>query len=60
MEKLRQIRFTDSNFDAVERKTEEKEENEDVSVFDKIVAGEIPATILYQDDLCLAIRDINP
>lgn len=28
--------------------------------FDKIVKKEIPAKIIYEDDLCLAFRDINP
>src|SRR4051812_25177852 len=30
------------------------------TLFGKIVAREIPAAILYEDDLVLAIRDINP
>jgi histidine triad (HIT) family protein len=30
------------------------------TLFEKIVAREIPAHILYEDDLVLAIRDINP
>lgn len=29
-------------------------------IFCKIVAGEIPATTLYQDDLVTAFRDIQP
>ena len=29
-------------------------------VFCKIVAGEIPADVLYQDDKVIAFRDINP
>ena len=29
-------------------------------IFCKIVAGEIPADILYQDDEVIAFRDINP
>ncbi len=29
-------------------------------IFCKIVAGEIPATILYQDDRIMAFRDIHP
>jgi histidine triad (HIT) family protein len=29
-------------------------------LFCKIVAGEIPANIVYQDEYCLAFRDINP
>eukprot|EP01031_Cornospumella_fuschlensis_P030248 gene30248-36554_t len=28
--------------------------------FDKIVSKEIPAKIIYEDELCLAFRDINP
>lgn len=30
------------------------------TVFKKIIDGEIPAKIVYQDDLCLAFEDINP
>ena len=30
------------------------------TLFEKIVAREIPAEIVYEDDLVLAIRDINP
>lgn len=30
------------------------------SIFTKIVNGEIPAEILYQDELCFCIKDINP
>ena len=30
------------------------------TLFEKIVAREIPATIVYEDDLVLAFRDINP
>ena len=29
-------------------------------VFCRIAAGEIPATVVYQDDLVVAFRDINP
>ena len=29
------------------------------TLFEKIIAREIPADIVYEDDLCLAIRDIN-
>jgi len=31
-----------------------------VTLFDKIVAKEIPATVIYEDDTCLAFKDINP
>lgn len=30
------------------------------TIFSKIVRGEIPADIVYQDDLVTAFRDINP
>ncbi len=29
-------------------------------IFCKIVAGQIPATVVYEDDQVLAFRDINP
>jgi histidine triad (HIT) family protein len=31
-----------------------------MTLFEKIVARQIPAEIIYEDDLVLAIRDINP
>lgn len=30
------------------------------SIFSKIISKQIPADILYEDDLCMAFRDINP
>ena len=30
------------------------------SVFQKIIDKEIPAEIVYEDDLCIAFKDINP
>jgi histidine triad (HIT) family protein len=30
------------------------------NIFLKIVEGKIPANIVYEDDRCLAFRDINP
>ena len=30
------------------------------TIFGKIVAGDIPADKLYEDEHCIAIRDINP
>ncbi len=30
------------------------------TLFEKIINREIPADIVYEDDLCLAFRDINP
>jgi len=31
-----------------------------MTLFEKIIAREIPAEIVFEDDLCLAFRDINP
>lgn len=30
------------------------------TVFAKILRGEIPADVVYEDDRCLAFRDVNP
>lgn len=30
------------------------------SVFDQIISKEIPADIIYETEICLAFRDINP
>jgi histidine triad (HIT) family protein len=30
------------------------------TIFDKIIKRQIPADIVYEDDLCLAFRDVNP
>ena len=31
-----------------------------MTLFEKIVAREIPADIVHEDDVCIAFRDINP
>lgn len=31
-----------------------------MTLFEKIIAREIPADIVFEDDRCLAFRDINP
>jgi histidine triad (HIT) family protein len=31
-----------------------------MTLFEKIIAREIPAQIVYEDDVCAAINDINP
>ncbi|HYW79539.1 MAG TPA: histidine triad nucleotide-binding protein [Thermoguttaceae bacterium] len=31
-----------------------------MTIFKKIIDREIPASIVYEDDLCLAFEDINP
>lgn len=33
---------------------------EEITIFDKIVAGDIPCTEVYSDDRVLAFRDVNP
>lgn len=30
------------------------------TIFSKIIDREIPADIVYEDDLCIAFRDVNP
>jgi len=30
------------------------------TIFDKIISKEIPANVIYEDDKCLAFRDISP
>ena len=30
------------------------------TIFSKIIRREIPADIVYEEELCLAFRDINP
>jgi len=33
---------------------------EEVTIFDKICDGTIPADVIYEDDMCLAFRDVAP
>lgn len=32
----------------------------EVTIFDRIVSGEIPCRKIYEDDLCISFHDINP
>jgi len=32
----------------------------DPTIFDKIIKKEIPSDVVYEDDMCLAFRDVNP
>ena len=32
----------------------------DTTIFEKIIAREIPADIVYEDDLCICFKDISP
>lgn len=34
--------------------------NQEKTIFKRIIDGEIPADIVYQDELCLAFRDVDP
>ena len=34
--------------------------SQEKTIFKKIIDGEIPAEIIYQDDLCLAFHDVSP
>lgn len=34
--------------------------SEEKTIFKKIIDKEIPADIVYEDDLCLAFRDVSP
>jgi len=38
---------------------QQRRKDVDATIFDKIIAKEIPAEILFEDDACLAFRDIN-
>jgi histidine triad (HIT) family protein len=31
-----------------------------MTIFKKIIDGHIPADVVYEDDLCVAFRDVNP
>ncbi len=33
---------------------------DDTNVFAKILRGEIPADVVFEDDVCLAFRDVSP
>jgi histidine triad (HIT) family protein len=35
-------------------------ENREETIFEKIIKKEIPADIIYEDDTCLAFKDLNP
>ncbi|GAB4146608.1 MAG: histidine triad nucleotide-binding protein [Planctomycetaceae bacterium] len=35
-------------------------DNSEPTIFKRIIDGEIPADIVYEDDRCLAFRDISP
>ena len=35
-------------------------EEENNTIFGKILKGDIPADIVYEDDICIAFRDVSP
>ena len=35
-------------------------QSEEITIFDRIVSKQIPANILYEDEIALAFRDVNP
>ena len=39
---------------------EVKNDTAKATIFDKILAKQIPSTAVYEDELCYAFRDINP
>ena len=44
----------------IDQQGQEVDSTMDDCIFCKIVAGDIPADIVYQDDTVLAFRDLNP
>src|SRR5215207_5460776 len=40
--------------------TVQAEEHQVATIFGKVISREIPADIVYEDERCLAFRDINP
>ena len=44
----------------VEQGQDNSAPTEEVTLFDRIVAKQIPANIIYEDDIAIAFRDINP
>jgi len=34
--------------------------SQDNCIFCKIIAGEIPSEMVYEDDICVAFKDLNP
>ena len=53
------IKFEKTNLSDEQEKAQ-KAKPQDDTLFDKLVRKEIPADIIYEDDTCLAFRDISP
>lgn len=57
----RSIKMSSSEVDkAKEAAAQGAERSGEPTIFDKIINKEIPADIIYEDDQCLAFRDIQP
>mmetsp|Transcript_13922 Transcript_13922/g.16887 ORF Transcript_13922/g.16887 Transcript_13922/m.16887 type:complete len:191 (+) Transcript_13922:103-675(+) len=54
----RSLFHTKANSDEV--KAAKSATPEETTIFDKILSGDIPAESVYEDDKCLAFRDVNP
>lgn len=46
--------------DEVEKAKRARISSNNVTIFDKIINKEIPADVIYEDELCLAFNDVNP
>ncbi|KAJ8934672.1 hypothetical protein NQ318_016099 [Aromia moschata] len=44
----------------VEKAQTAKHEKHKETIFDKIIAKQLPADIIFEDDKCLAFNDVNP
>lgn len=44
----------------VQKAQQSKYDKNAETIFDKILAREIPADIIYEDDQCLAFNDVSP
>lgn len=42
------------------RKAQESPAADDGTIFDKILSGEIPADVVYENEVCMAFRDVAP
>mmetsp|Transcript_2829 Transcript_2829/g.4442 ORF Transcript_2829/g.4442 Transcript_2829/m.4442 type:complete len:206 (-) Transcript_2829:218-835(-) len=54
------VRFMSDGNDEVAKSKAAKHDGGQPTVFDKVLSGEWSSDKVYEDDLCLAFRDINP
>ena len=50
----------DEQLNAQEAILKGMQDSTEPTIFDKIVSKEIPATVLYEDNLAMAFKDVNP